>query len=103
MFTLETSFSLPDELISFVRLLSMPKVEWERTRDKGKFPKPKTDIDVLRIAEIVLRKRLEDYKTSLNVRGLILFLFASSSPITCRKMKPFSSPQKKTLINTWPM
>lgn len=45
----------------------MPLVGWERARHKGKPPKPKVDVDVLRIAESVLKKRLGDYKTTLEV------------------------------------
>ena len=104
MFTLETNFALPDELISLIRLLSMPRVEWERTRDRGKVPKPKADIDILRIADSVLKMRMEDYKTSLEVCELIFLLFTSSSYVTFRKMKRFLKPQKKsTLTNIWPL
>ncbi|KAF8517662.1 hypothetical protein JB92DRAFT_2905584 [Gautieria morchelliformis] len=65
LFTLETNFAIPEELISLIRLLAMPRVEWERTQEKGKVPRPKTDVGVLQIVETVLRKRLDEYKTTL--------------------------------------
>jgi N-lysine methyltransferase SETD6 len=67
VFTLETNYALPDELVSLIRLLLMPGVEWEKTKGKGKLPKPKMDNVVLQIAESVLKKLLENYKTTLEV------------------------------------
>ena len=49
-FVLETDLTLPDQLISFIRLLLFPKEEWDKTRDKGKLPKPKIDGDLIAVA-----------------------------------------------------
>ena len=68
MFVLRTDCELPEEFISFARLLLLPKDEWEKTAKKSKLPKPKLDKDVLTIAVDVLQKRLEDYPTTMEVR-----------------------------------
>lgn len=46
----------------------MPRYQWEKTRSKGRFPKPKIDVDIRLVAETVLETRLGLYKTSLEVR-----------------------------------
>ncbi|KAJ8486926.1 hypothetical protein ONZ51_g4522 [Trametes cubensis] len=65
VFVLRTDCELPEEFISFVRLLLLPKDEWETTAKKSKLPKPKLDKDVLAIAVDVLQKRLKDYPTTM--------------------------------------
>ena len=64
---LETNLELPESLISLLRLLLSPDDEWEKARDKGKPPKPKIDERVLTLILSVLRRRLEEYPTSLEV------------------------------------
>ena len=59
---------MPDELVSFERLLLLPKAEWEETAKKSKLPKPKIDKDVLDAAINVLESRLKEYPTTLEVR-----------------------------------
>ena len=65
---MHTDCELPEEFISFTRLLLLPKDEWEKTAKKSKLPKPKLDKDVLAIAVDVLQKRLRDYPTTMEVR-----------------------------------
>ncbi|KAL1945928.1 hypothetical protein VTO73DRAFT_1930 [Trametes versicolor] len=65
VFVLRTDCELAEELVSFVRLLLLPKDEWEKAAQKSKLPKPKLDKDVLTIAVDVLEKRLKDYPTTL--------------------------------------
>ncbi|KAI0335074.1 SET domain-containing protein [Cubamyces sp. BRFM 1775] len=65
VFVLHTDCELPEEFISFTRLLLLPKDEWEKTAKKSKLPKPKLDKDVLAIAVDVLQKRLRDYPTTM--------------------------------------
>ena len=65
---LETDLELPEALISMVRLLLLPDDEWAKARDKGKPPKPKVDPQLLSLVLLVLRRRLEEYPTSLEVR-----------------------------------
>jgi len=67
VFVIESDFAVPDELISFVKLVSCPKDEWEKVRLKSKPPKPKLDISVFPLLVDVLQKRLERYPTRLQV------------------------------------
>lgn len=71
-FVLETDLTLPDQLISFIRLLLLPKEEWDKTRDKGKLPKPKIDRDLIAVALEVLKERQRDYTTTLEVEPTLL-------------------------------
>lgn len=64
----ETTHEVPDDLVSFVRLLLMPAPEWEKTKAKSKLPKAKTDETVLAIVADTLVRRLSDYPTTLEVR-----------------------------------
>jgi len=65
VFVVRTDCQLPDELVSFVRLLFLPQQEWEKTRKKGKLPKPAVDTQVLSVAAQVLEKRLREYPSSI--------------------------------------
>ncbi|KAI0268844.1 hypothetical protein BC834DRAFT_867511 [Gloeopeniophorella convolvens] len=65
VFVADGSGELPEELVSFARLLLLPAPEWEKTRRKSKLPKPKTDAAVLAVAADVLRRRLAEYPTTL--------------------------------------
>ncbi|KAI0745272.1 SET domain-containing protein [Earliella scabrosa] len=65
VFVLRTDCELPEEFVSFERLLLLSKDEWEKTAKKSKLPKPKIDKDVLTIAIDVLEKRLKEYPTTL--------------------------------------
>lgn len=61
MFVIGTDCELSTEFISFARLLLLPKADWEKTKSKGKLPKPNADIDILRLAVDVLQRRTKDY------------------------------------------
>ncbi|KAI0633526.1 SET domain-containing protein [Trametes polyzona] len=65
VFVMHTDCELPGELISFARLLLLPKDEWEKTAKKSKLPKPKVDKDVLAVAVTVLETRLQEYPTTI--------------------------------------
>lgn len=67
MFVIGTDCELPAELISFARLLLMPKADWEKTKAKGKLAKPNADADVLHLAVDVLERRTKDYVGSATV------------------------------------
>ena len=67
MFVLDTKHGVPDELVSFVRLLLLSGDEWNKTRTKNRLPKPKIDAGVLAVVIKVLAKRLEGYPTALRV------------------------------------
>lgn len=56
---------LPEEMASFVRLLTMSAPEWEKAKGKSKLPRPKVDDAVLSVAADVVRKRLGEYPTTL--------------------------------------
>lgn len=71
-FVVLTDCEVPEELVSFVRLLLFPQDEWEKIRNKGKLPKPKVDIALLFIIADVLRRRAQDYPTSLEDDELLL-------------------------------
>ncbi|KAI0823428.1 SET domain-containing protein [Trametes gibbosa] len=64
VFVLHTDCDLPEEFVSFARLLLLPQDEWEKTAKKSKLPKPKIDKDVLSVAAEVLEQRLKEYSTT---------------------------------------
>ncbi|KZT71724.1 SET domain-containing protein [Daedalea quercina L-15889] len=64
-FVIGTDCELPEELVSFVRLLMMPSDEWEKTSKKGKLPKSKVDVNVLDVIEKTLKRRMQDYPDTL--------------------------------------
>ncbi|KAI8968075.1 SET domain-containing protein [Trametes punicea] len=65
VFVLHTDCDLPEEFVSFARLLLLPKDEWEKTAKKSKVPKPKVDHAVLAVAADVVEKRLKEYPTTI--------------------------------------
>lgn len=69
VFVFETDLGLPEPFVSLARLLLLPESEWEKAKDKGKPPKPKTDGLVLSLILHVVRRRLEEYPTTLEVRN----------------------------------
>ncbi|KDQ21492.1 hypothetical protein BOTBODRAFT_99899 [Botryobasidium botryosum FD-172 SS1] len=80
VFIMEANSPLPDALVSLIRLLLSTSDEWEKIRDKGKPPKPKSDAQSDSVAEKVLRKRLDMYKTSLD--DDICLLSSGSTPLS---------------------
>ena len=69
VFVLRTDCELPDEFVSFERLLLLSKDEWAKVAKKSKLPKPKADESTLTIAVDVLEKRLKEYRTTIEVRS----------------------------------
>ncbi|KAI0305376.1 Rubisco LSMT, substrate-binding domain-containing protein [Multifurca ochricompacta] len=65
VFEVNTSSELPEEMISFTRLLIMSSVDWEKSKRKSKLPKPKVDETVLSLATDVVRRRLAEYPTTI--------------------------------------
>jgi len=65
---------IPEAILAFTRLILF-ETEWERAKTKGKPPKAKADAQTLQVLKDVLRRRLEDYPTTLKVR---IFLSAPS-------------------------
>ena len=57
-------------MLSFVNLLVLNELEWQKTRLRGKPPKPKATDDVLTIIEIAILLRLERYPTTIEVSDL---------------------------------
>jgi N-lysine methyltransferase SETD6 len=71
VFVIGTDCEVPPELVSLARLLLQPKVDWEKTKSKGKLPKPAMDATVAAIATDVLQRRLKEYRTSAEVSCVI--------------------------------
>ncbi|GBE80467.1 SET domain-containing protein [Sparassis crispa] len=71
-FVILTDCQLPNELVSFVRLLFLSQQEWEKTRAKSKLPKPKVDSVVLSVVMQVLERRLREYPTTIEVDEALL-------------------------------
>ncbi|GJE92752.1 SET domain-containing protein [Phanerochaete sordida] len=65
VFVVGTDCELPPEMVSLARLLLQPKADWEKTRAKGKVPKPTMDATIAAIAVDVLQRRLQEYPTSI--------------------------------------
>ncbi|THH18749.1 hypothetical protein EW146_g2289 [Bondarzewia mesenterica] len=63
-FVLEMNYELPNELISFVRLLLLPVSEWSKIRVKSRLPKAKIDDKILSVAINVLKRRIAEYSTT---------------------------------------
>ncbi|KIM45375.1 hypothetical protein M413DRAFT_442044 [Hebeloma cylindrosporum] len=59
-----TSIELPPALLSFTQLIQS-EAEWERAKSKGKLPKPKANIDTLKIIQEALARRSKAYPTTL--------------------------------------
>jgi N-lysine methyltransferase SETD6 len=61
------SHQVPDEMTSFVRLLMMSAPEWEKRKRKTKLPKVKVDDTLLTIVADVVKSRLAQYPTTVEV------------------------------------
>jgi hypothetical protein len=70
VFVVEQEDILPQLMLSFVNLLVLDDLEWQRMRLRGKPPKPKATDDVLTIIEIAILIRLERYPTTIQVSDL---------------------------------
>jgi hypothetical protein len=60
------ALGLPPALVSFIRIILFDS-EWDRSKNKGKPPKPRLDLVTLSVMKETLEKRLEDYQTTLQV------------------------------------
>jgi hypothetical protein len=67
VFVVDSSNDVPEEMSSFVRLLMMSAPEWEKTKQKAKLPKPKEDKVALTVTADVVRRRLTEYPTTIEV------------------------------------
>ncbi|KAI0935355.1 hypothetical protein AcV7_003817 [Taiwanofungus camphoratus] len=71
-FVIGTDCELPEELMSFVRLLLLPQAEWDKARCKGRLPKAKIEAPILMVAAEVLEKRLSEYRTTIETDEALL-------------------------------
>ncbi|CCL99660.1 uncharacterized protein FIBRA_01680 [Fibroporia radiculosa] len=83
-FVIGTDCQLPEELVSFARLLFLPRDEWEKVRQKSKLPKPKIDAQVLSVAEDVLSRRINEYSTTIEDDEALLAL-ENAQPLSLNK------------------
>jgi hypothetical protein len=67
VFILDYEYDLPQVIISFVRLLLLSGVEWEKVREKSKPPKAKLEGVLCDILISALDKRLDEYPTTIEV------------------------------------
>lgn len=68
VFVIEAAeLTLPDDLISFIRLLLLSPSEYADTVKKEQLPKPKSSQEVLENSLKILTKRLEEYPMSIEV------------------------------------
>ncbi|QRW21763.1 RuBisCO LSMT substrate-binding protein [Rhizoctonia solani] len=63
-FTLDMTTLIPPELLSFTQLLLLSDMEWEKTQEKEKPPKPKSD-SVKKCVKNALERRMEMYSTTI--------------------------------------
>ncbi|KAF9010631.1 hypothetical protein BDQ17DRAFT_1234041 [Cyathus striatus] len=63
-FDFEYDFAISPGFLSLVRLLLLHDDEWKKAKDKGKPPKPKVDVEVLKCISGVLQRRLQEYPTT---------------------------------------
>lgn len=71
---MESDLELPEILVSLARLFTLTSGEWTKARSKGKPPKPVLDTDILDIIANAVQRRLERYKTSIEVCVRLLSL-----------------------------
>ncbi|KIO19047.1 hypothetical protein M407DRAFT_152805 [Tulasnella calospora MUT 4182] len=57
--------TLPEDLIVFLRLLLLSPSEWRKAREKESLPKPKPDVESLKLAGRVLEERMKEYPTTI--------------------------------------
>ncbi|KAG8902460.1 hypothetical protein FRB99_004460 [Tulasnella sp. 403] len=60
-----TEPELPDELLSFIRLLLLSDEDFLKATQKGALPKPRKDLECLTVSVKVLEKRLSQYPTAI--------------------------------------
>jgi len=61
----------PPAFVSFTRLILFDS-EWDRSKAKGKPPRPKAELMTLKVMKKVLEQRLEEYATTLDVSFPVL-------------------------------
>ena len=71
-FEFDLELEYPEAVLSIVRLFLLSGPEFEKAQAKGKPPKPKADAEVLPILQQVIRERLKEYPTSIEVFPLLL-------------------------------
>lgn len=80
-FVVESDAEVPPEMVSLVRLLSLPLDEWIKVKNKNKMPNPKLDATVLEVVEKVFRLRLQAYTTSLVVGCFFSYIYPPDPPV----------------------
>lgn len=63
VFIIDADPVLPASLTSFIRLLLLTQEEWEKTREKGRFPKAKFDHQVSPLLRRIFEMRLTSYQS----------------------------------------
>lgn len=63
VFIIDADPVLPAALTSFIRLLLLTQEEWEKTREKGRFPKAKFDHQVSPLLRRIFEMRLTSYQS----------------------------------------
>lgn len=58
-------------MVAFLTLLLLSPVSYLTAKEKGKLPRPKHSLEGIEAGKVVLRRRLLDYTTSLEV-GLMI-------------------------------
>lgn len=69
-FSLTTSHTIPDELISFIRLFLLSPADYAKQASKERMPRPKLDSESAKVALKLFGERLADYDTSIEVSFL---------------------------------
>lgn len=59
--------ALPEDMISFIRLLQLTGEEWQEALRKEQIPKPKLNKQCFEVAAKALERRLAEYPTSIEV------------------------------------
>lgn len=63
VFIIDTDPILPEALLSLTRLLLLTQAEWEKTREKGRPPKAKFDLQVSPLLRRIFETRLTGYQS----------------------------------------
>ncbi|PCH36002.1 SET domain-containing protein [Wolfiporia cocos MD-104 SS10] len=99
-FVLGTDCDFPDDLVSFVRLMLLPRNEWEKTKMKSKLPKAKVDAQVLSIVKEVLERRLQEYSTTAQDDEKLLSSNAENFPLNKKHAVIVRLGEKRILHGT---
>ncbi|KZO95503.1 SET domain-containing protein [Calocera viscosa TUFC12733] len=98
-FVLDTTYDLPEDMLSLIRLLLLTQEDWEKAQSKGKPPRPKLDEKSYEVVKVVLQKRLAMYPMPFAEQEALL---ASTAGLSERRRNALivTTAEQRILHNT---